>query len=126
MSRLSNVTISKDGIVKLDLTKKSVRDKVQEVAKRFAFIPTTGDKNMNLELPKTITTKLYIVQCPSSGWTGVTTYSMEDLGYITLDTQEVTLDVPQDVDMEVLKAELAVKMKEKLKRGYEVALEKLG
>ena len=109
----------------LCLTKESVRAKVQEVAKRFAFIPTTEDKNMNFELPKTITTKLYIVQCPSSGWSGVTTHSMEDMGYVTLDTQEVTLDVPQNVDMEVLKAELAVKMKEKLKQDYKEALDKL-
>ncbi len=44
MIKLENVTINKDGIVKLDLTKKSVREKVAELAMKFKNIPTKRNR----------------------------------------------------------------------------------
>ena len=125
MSNLNNVTINKDGIVKLDLTKKSVRAKVQEVAKRFANIPTIEDKNMKIDLPETISAKLYVVCCPATNWVGLTTSSMESVGFVTLSSQDITVAVPQNSNMEALKEAMSQEAKDKLKKEYLEAMEKL-
>lgn len=56
-----------------------------------------------MTLPKTITKNIYILKCPHTGDLNMCLGDMADYGYITLSVQEVTLDIPQDVDVVPLK-----------------------
>lgn len=80
-----------------------------------------------MSTPKTVTTKLYILKDLSSDWISVSTSSMENLGYITIGTKEVTLEVPSEVDIEKETARV-LQIREqrlKLKEDYETALSSL-
>ena len=76
------------------------------------------------ELPKTVTEQLYISQ---SQWgdVSITACDMTEHGYITLGTETITLDVPQDININQIKIDNLKEQKQKLLAETEVKLNTL-
>lgn len=68
-----------------------------------------------MALPKTITSDVYIIKCPITGKLSMCMGDMKEYGYITISVQEVTLEVPQDVDLTALKIDALKEQQEQLK-----------
>lgn len=68
-----------------------------------------------MALPKTITSDVYIIKCPITGKLSMCMGEMKEYGYITISVQEVTLEVPQDVDLTALKIDALKTQQEHLK-----------
>lgn len=67
-----------------------------------------------MTLPKTITGNIYILKCPITGDLSMCLCNMAQYGYTTLSVQEVTLDIPQDVDVTTLKIDSLKEQQKKL------------
>ena len=79
--------------------------------------------NMN-ELPKTVTAELFISQ---NQWGNVSVFvsDMSQHGCITLGTKTITVDIPQDININQLKIDNLKEQKQKLLAETEVKLNTL-
>ena len=77
---------------------------------------TKGTKKM-----KTVSTKLYIVKA-SGGQILLSTSDMSEYGWLTMGTETVTVDVPQDFDEEKAIEEMKLAKRKKLDEEYQRAL----
>lgn len=78
-----------------------------------------------MTLPKTITRNIYILKCPITGELNMCLGDMAEYGYTTLSVQEVTLDIPQDVDVATLKIAALKTQQDQLKLDTDNKVSKL-
>jgi len=71
-------------------------------------------------LPKTVSTTLYISLCNVTDCVLVFSSDMSEYGYTVLGTKKITLDVPQDVDINGAKIDNLKQQKKKLLAETEV------
>lgn len=76
------------------------------------------------ELPKTIDADLFIIISPY-GVPSIATADMSDFGYTTIGKQSITLDVPQNVDINSLKIGSLTMRKNNLMAEYQRNIEEI-
>jgi hypothetical protein len=78
-----------------------------------------------VEQPTTLTGKIYIIKCNTTGSLSFSAVDMTKYGYTTLGVRDITLDIPQDVDVVTLQVESIKEQQRLLKLDIDSQVTKL-